>query len=109
MKTWTLRGGIAFDDDTLGFDTIRKVGPGGNYLAEEHTAMHFRSELWFPQLLDRNYWEPWRNLANKDMQSRCRTMKDELLDMPACPPLPDDVQREVNGLLADARRHLVKE
>ncbi|MCX5757681.1 MAG: trimethylamine methyltransferase family protein, partial [Candidatus Hydrogenedentes bacterium] len=100
--------GIAFDDDTLGFDVIRKVGPGGNYLAEEHTAMHFQSELWFPQLLDRNYWEPWRNLANKDMQSRCRAMKDDLLATPACPPLPDDVQREVDRLLANARRHLAK-
>jgi len=99
--------GIAFDDDTLGFDTIRKVGPGGNYLAEEHTALHFQSELWFPQLLDRNFWEPWRELVHKDMLSRCRAMKDDLLASHACPPLPDDVQRDVDQLLADARRLLV--
>ncbi|HOT49429.1 MAG TPA: trimethylamine methyltransferase family protein [Candidatus Hydrogenedentes bacterium] len=98
--------GIAFDDDALGFDTIRKVGPGGNYLAEEHTALHFQSELWFPQLLDRNFWEPWRELARKDMLSRCRAMKDDLLANHACEPLPGDVQRDVDRLLADARRIL---
>lgn len=98
--------GIAFDDDTLGFDTIRKAGPGGNYLGEEHTAMHFHSELWFPQLLDRNYWEPWRALAHRDMQSRCRAMKDDLLATHQSVPLPDDVLRDVDTLLASARRYL---
>lgn len=101
--------GIAFDDDKLGLDVIRKVGPGGNYLAEEHTFINFRDELWFPELLDRNYWEGWQERGAKDMRARCREMKDELLRSHEPVPLPDDVNREVDKLLADARKHLVKE
>jgi len=98
--------GITFDDDAIGLNVIKKVGPGGNYLSEDHTAVHFRDELWFPQLLDRNYWEPWLKRPDKDMMSRCRAMKDRLLAEHEPEPLDEDTQREVDRLLTDARRHL---
>ncbi len=40
------------DDDSLALDLIGKVGPGGSYLAEDHTLDHFRS-FWAPEILDR--------------------------------------------------------
>ena len=40
------------DDDSLALDLIWKVGPGGSYLAEDHTLDHFRS-FWAPEILDR--------------------------------------------------------
>ena len=96
--------GIQFDDETLGLDVIRKVGPGGNYLGEEHTFTHFRTELWFPELLDRRYWEGWLARPDKDMMSRCRAKKDQLLQDHQPQPLPDDTQREIDKLLSDAKR-----
>ena len=100
--------GIEFSDETLGLDVIRKVGPGGNYLAEEHTFNHFRSELWFPELLDRNYWETWLQLEHKDMMSRCRAEKDRLLREHTPTPMPSETEREVDRLLTAAREHLTK-
>jgi trimethylamine--corrinoid protein Co-methyltransferase len=98
--------GVAFDDETLGFDVVQSVGPGGNYLGEDHTFRHFRDELWFPQLLDRNYWEKWLARPDKDMLSRCRAMKDHLLLTHQPTALPEDIERDVAKLLSDARRHL---
>ncbi|MDQ1257786.1 MAG: hypothetical protein QG656_2392, partial [Candidatus Hydrogenedentes bacterium] len=103
-----LMRGIELSDETLGLDVIDKVGPGGNYLAEEHTALHFRDELWFPKLLDRSYWEPWVNGGRKDMMTRCREEKDALLASHTPTPLDDDMTREVNRLVADAQRHLAR-
>jgi trimethylamine--corrinoid protein Co-methyltransferase len=100
--------GIAVDDERLGIDVIRKVGPGGNFLAEEHTAAHFRSELWFPQLLDREYFQTWYDRGHPDMLRRCREMKDAVLGDHEPEPMPDDMVREVDRLLHDARGHLVK-
>lgn len=100
--------GIAFDSTKMALEVIRRVGPGGNYLAEAHTAEHFREELWFPELLDRHYWETWRAMEHKDMLSRCREMKDRLLREHTPEPMADDVQRDVDALLRDARRHLAE-
>lgn len=100
--------GIEFSDEALGLDVIRSVGGEGNYLAEEHTFNHFRTELWFPELLDRNYWEGWLNLEHKDMMSRCRATKERLLAEHEPVPMPEDVRKDVDALLMDARKHLAK-
>lgn len=34
--------GIEVSQETLALDLIDRIGPGGNYLAEEHTVRHFR-------------------------------------------------------------------
>ncbi len=34
------------DEDTLGFDAIKDVGPGGNFLGLKHTLEHFQEEIW---------------------------------------------------------------
>ncbi|MFB3882988.1 MAG: trimethylamine methyltransferase family protein, partial [Armatimonadota bacterium] len=52
-------GGVTVDDEHLATDLIDRVGPGGNFLAEEHTLNHFKSEFWFPKLIDRSRREKW--------------------------------------------------
>ena len=47
------------DDETLALDLIDSMGPGGSFIAEEHTVRHFRQELWMPKLLDRSFWADW--------------------------------------------------
>jgi len=103
-----LMQGIAIDDEKLGLDVIRNVGPGGNFLAQEHTAAHFRDELWFPQLLDRDYFERWNDNGRPDTLRRCREMKDAVLQDHVPEPMPDDTVKEVDRLLEDAKRCLVK-
>lgn len=40
--------GIEVTLETLAVELIHKVGPGGHFLAEEHTVKHLRSEHWYP-------------------------------------------------------------
>jgi len=53
-----MMGGIPVDDETLALDTIRAVGPGGNFLARKHTRKHMR-DLWLPTLMDRRPYNEW--------------------------------------------------
>jgi trimethylamine---corrinoid protein Co-methyltransferase len=50
--------GILVDDETLALDTIRAVGPGGNFLAKKHTLKHMR-DLYAPQFMDRRPYNVW--------------------------------------------------
>ena len=43
--------GIQVNEDTLALDVTRTVGVGGGYMAEMHTAIHCRTELWQPDCL----------------------------------------------------------
>ena len=100
---------VEISDEKLGLQTIQQAIEAGSFLAEEHTLRHFRSELWFPQLLDRRFFQSWADDGKQDMAARCRTMKDRLLREHEPTPMSDDTLRAVDQLLADAKRHLAAE
>lgn len=43
--------GIEVNEDTLALDVTRAMAPGAGYMAEMHTAIHCRTELWRPDCL----------------------------------------------------------
>jgi trimethylamine---corrinoid protein Co-methyltransferase len=98
--------GVDVTDETLGLDVITRGMAAGSFLAEEHTVRHFRRELWFPQLLDRRFFEAWLNDGHKDMAARCREMKDRILREHVPTAMDDDLLKAVDRICDDARRHL---
>jgi len=53
-----MMGGIIVNEDTLALDTIKAVGPGGNFLSQKHTLKHMR-DLFVPQYMDRRPYNVW--------------------------------------------------
>lgn len=101
-----MMSGVEISEETLALDIIDQVGHGGNFLAEEHTARHFRNELWFPGLLDRRFFNAWMNDGMKDMRERCREMKREILDNHEPEPMDEDKVREIERLVKSAEKEL---
>jgi trimethylamine--corrinoid protein Co-methyltransferase len=87
-------------------DVIRDVGHDGTFLAEMHTVRHFREELWFPQLLDREFWSTWMEEGASTMHERCIALKDKILREHVPVPLNEDVAREVDRIVAVSKRAL---
>jgi trimethylamine---corrinoid protein Co-methyltransferase len=98
--------GIAVDDDTLGFDVVNEVGPGGTFIDREHTARHFREELWFPRLLDRQFYDAWLQAGASTMADRVRAEKERLLNKHPVEPLPADLDKELSRIVAAAKKDL---
>jgi len=98
--------GFEIDDEILGLDTIRQVGHEGSFISEEHTVRHFRDELWFPQLLDREFWDNWMEGGARDMHQRCIAEKEKILNSHEPEPLDEVTTREVDKIVASARKHL---
>jgi trimethylamine--corrinoid protein Co-methyltransferase len=93
-------------DEKLGIEVIEKGIQAGSFLGLEHTVRHFRKELWFPQLLDRRFWNGWAAGGCQDMLARCKAMKDRILREHVAEPLDDQTQKAVADLLEAAQRHL---
>lgn len=100
-----LAGGIAVDDETLAVAAIREVGPGGNFLAEDHTLAHMR-ELWQPRMLDRGTWEEWDAAGRPDPRDRARARARSLLashePAPLAPGLADELDAVVAAFASEA-------
>jgi trimethylamine--corrinoid protein Co-methyltransferase len=86
--------GIRVDDDTLAFDLIKQVGPGGNFVAARHTRHFMRSEHYQPTLSDRNSQEEWLTKGGKQTWQRASEIVKEFLAKPK-PGLPAAVRQQI--------------
>lgn len=71
--------GIDVSESSLALDTIRNVGPDGNYLMEAHTQQHFRKEHFMPRITDRNQLEIWDKGGRKSMVDHAKQEMDNIL------------------------------
>ena len=92
--------GIKVDEDTVALDVIAQVGPGGNYLAAEHTVANFRQELWFPRLFDRKIWAVWEEEGAQDIADRARQKVASAKQNG--PPLEEAVNKEIMDIVRQA-------
>jgi len=100
--------GIRIDDEAIALDVAKEVGVGGTFMDQEHTVRHFREELWFPRLLDRQFYDAWAQGGQVTMAERCRQEKERILADHQAEPLPDDVEKEVRRVTQAARDHLAE-
>jgi trimethylamine--corrinoid protein Co-methyltransferase len=95
-------------DAALGSSSPRSTsaGPGGSFIDRVHTAEHFRKELWFPHLLDRDYYQSWLDLGAPSTEQRCRERRDEILRTHEIEPVAPELDRELDRIVASAKREL---
>lgn len=97
---------VDFSDEALGFDTSCAVGPGGSFIGEEHTARHFRRELWQPTVLDRDYYQAWLDTGARSTEERVVAKRKELLETHEVEPVSDELEQALTEIVAAARRGL---
>ena len=94
--------GIAVTKETMALDLIDRVGPGGQYLDHKHTAKHFKTEFWFPSLMDRNHWDQWTAEGANTLGDRVQKKLNHILDTHKTRELPVQIQSEIDSILAEA-------
>ncbi len=93
---------LDFSADAFGFDEIAEAASGDSFIGTEHTARRFRDELWFPSLLDREFYDAWRDAGAVSTEQRIAARKSEILATHEPEPMPGDMSAAV------ARRELVR-
>lgn len=99
--------GFEINSDTLATDVVKAVGPGGNYLSEQHTVEHFRREIWLPGAgWTRENWPVWESQGRTSMAERAYEEVRHILATHESAPLDEALAREVDGIVESARRNL---
>ncbi len=94
--------GLQVNEETLALDVIDEVGPHGDFVTTEHTLRHFRED-WYPGLFDRRKHEAWEAAGGMTLRQRARDKALQILETHQPEPLPADVQRKVDEIVAQAR------
>ena len=99
-------GGVTVTPETLAVDVIEQVGPGGHFLTQDHTRRHFRSQFWFPTLLDRQMRRAWEANGSETLAERVRAKVKDILKHHEPLPIPADVEARLRAIVAEAdERH----
>ena len=93
--------GYEVTPETLAFDVMREVIPaGGMFLADMHTVREMRKgAIWVPTLGDAA-----ADPSQANVVARARARVNEILRKHEVAPLPDDVLRHLDEIVAKARR-----
>lgn len=87
--------GIRVDDESLAFDIIKNVGPGGHYVAQPHTRKLMRDERLLPGLSDRDDRRQWEQRGSKDARARAADMVRAFLAEQPKRHIPDTAARRI--------------
>jgi len=88
--------GIDVDAEHLALDTIASVGPGGNFMTEDHTIAHMRKEYFNGNgVTDRKTRYSWVKEGAQDTSSRARKMVKEMLAEEEKSYLPEALDQRI--------------
>lgn len=94
-----IMAGVEINSETLATEVIHKVGPGGNFLMEDHTLKHFRDEIWFPKLFDRQTYAAWAKEGKKSLGRRLNEKVRKIIKEYQPEPLSAEVKKAISGIV----------
>ena len=92
-----LTDGLIVNDDSLAFDTLAEVGPGGLFLGHEHTLERFRTDVFMSPLFRSQAYPTWVKQGSPTSEDvatgQWRALLDSYVD-PGIDPAVDTEMRE---------------
>jgi trimethylamine--corrinoid protein Co-methyltransferase len=86
--------GVNVKKDTLAFDLIKEVGPGGNFVAARHTRNFMRREHYRPTLSDQNSREEWETKGGRAIWQKAAKRVRRLIAEPKY-RLPAEIRQQI--------------
>ncbi len=71
--------GIEVNEETLALDVIKRIGPGGEYLTDDHTYKYMKSEYYQPTLSNRHPREKWEDEGEKKVDKIASEIAADIL------------------------------
>ena len=104
-QTGRMVQGMALDDEHFLFDVIANMRFQGEYLGDPSTKKYFRREHLMPDLFPRESYEAWEAQGQTEEEIAMARV-NKILSTHEPDPLPDDVNKELDRIMAAAEKAL---
>ena len=106
IETGKVLKGIEVDPEHLALEVIDEVGPGGNFIASDHTFAHMRTEYFAGNgVADRKIRDYWEQDGSRDAATRARKIAKTILAQEEKSYIPAEVARAIRkkyNIIGDA-------
>jgi len=99
-------GTITVNEDTIGFDAIRDVGPGGHFFGSPHTLARYKTAFYRPILTDTRNYETWLEQGQDSLEMRANGIWKRLLDEYEKPAIDQQIELELQEFVARRKREI---
>lgn len=106
QMTRSMLRGIEVNDGELALEAIERVGPGGNFLNDDHTLDHVMEEVEGSELFSCYPWEAGHSPDWEDVLARARRIAKEKMEAECEPALTPDQEKEIDEIVAEAAGRL---
>ncbi len=90
---------IPVDDENLALESIKNVGPGGNFFTDYLTLKNMRN-FWYSPFFDRNTFSKWVSDGSQRMDDRIRSEVQNILVNHAPLPLEEGFLKRLDEFIA---------
>ncbi len=94
--------GMHIDDENLAVDIIKSVGPGGDFLMQDHTMKYMRTLPSAPNLIYRGNRENWLESGGKGLAERAAEKAAEIMANHKPVPLSDDAKSAIRAIVEES-------
>jgi trimethylamine--corrinoid protein Co-methyltransferase len=94
--------GMRVDDENLAVDIIKSVGPGGDFLMQDHTMKYMRTLPSVPNLIDRGNRENWLASGGKGLAEKAAERAAEILANHTPVPLSDEAKSALRSVVEES-------
>lgn len=91
---------LELSSEHLAIEVIKKVGPRGAFIAEDHTARHFKKEFYEPFVFSRAVFDRWVKEGRRDALARAHDKMLHLLDLYERPDLEAAIEKDLEKYAA---------
>ncbi|MCC2112430.1 MAG: trimethylamine methyltransferase family protein, partial [Hyphomicrobiales bacterium] len=91
---------LTIDDDELGLDAIRDVGPGGHFFGTAHTQARYRTAFYAPLISDWRNYETWSEAGRPEAATKANHVWKDVLRQYEKPPLDSAIEEELDAFVA---------
>jgi trimethylamine--corrinoid protein Co-methyltransferase len=91
---------VVVDEDSLAFEAMQEVGPGGHFFGAQHTQSRFKTAFHKPMLSDWRNYETWEEAGSPEVPSKANRIWKELLAAYEPPPMDPAAREELDAFVA---------
>ena len=100
--------GGAVNEERIGLEYIDEAGPGGNFMASEQTMEYFKTEFYYPDILERRSYEAWEADGSLTMEQRAAKKVRTILEEYKVETLSDDILAKMDEVVRAAEASVKK-
>lgn len=99
---------VEINKETLAFNDIKDIGPGGHYLGSRLTMKRFQNAFYEPLLTNWQNYEDWQKTGATDLVTRAHNIVQRMLDEYEEPAIDSSRLEELDAYVERRREEIIK-